>query len=152
MTESSYNTIKTKRDDAKKYADSAKTANLRDKPVLFIVLPMILGPAVGFIVGAVAAVLIKKILITNRRVSDLSGDTVMRATENDTTINRSETSAHESEASLSIDEVTGQNGELEASGTKGSANNNGVGALNTEGKAVETEGGGLNASTQVLQT
>lgn len=103
----------------------------------------------ALVAGAMAA--IEALVVTNYHKSDLTGDTEMHPTKDETTISQSETAATSTEGKLSKDEVNAQNGDVKASNMDAVATDSEATALEEGASAVRTKAGASDIETKALK-
>jgi hypothetical protein len=114
-----------------------------------LVAPIVGSALSAALVGAAVAV-ISKLVVTNFKDSNLTGDTEMHPTKNDTSINKTETSAKDNEASLAKDGVKAKDGDLSAAQTDAKALTSDAKALDSGASAAKPKAGALDVKTKGL--
>jgi hypothetical protein len=114
-----------------------------------IVEPIVISALAVSVVGAVAAG-IAQYIGTNYKESNLTGDTDMHPTKNDTTINKTEASAKDNDASLAKDGVKAKDGDLSAAQTDAKASTTDAKALDSGASAAQPKAGALDVKTKGL--
>jgi hypothetical protein len=113
------------------------------------------GPIVGCAAAAMAVgaamAIISKLLVTNVHESNLTGDTNLQPTKNDTAMSKVEASAKDTDASLAKDEVTAKDGDLSAAKTDAAASNGEATAMDGGATAARTKAGAADIETNALK-
>jgi len=112
--------------------------------------PLVLSLGTAALFSA-AADIIKSLVVTNVKESNLTGDTEMKPTGNDTTINKVETSAKDTDASLAKDEVKAKSGDLSAMNTDAMVTTGEATALESGATAARTKAGAADIETKALK-
>ena len=115
-----------------------------------IVTPIITSAATTALVGAAGA-LVMKLLVTNYKSSDLTGDKEMHPTTDEMNMSKVETSAKDTDASLGKDEVTAKDGDLSAARTDAAAGNTEATAAESGASAARTKAGAADIETKALK-
>jgi hypothetical protein len=113
------------------------------------VAPIVTSTLASALVGAVAAGILKYVA-TNYNESNLTGDTEMHPTKNDTSINKTEASAKDNEAALAKDGVKAKDGDLSAAQTDAKAMTTDAKALDSGASAAQPKAGALDIKTKGL--
>lgn len=113
------------------------------------VTPVLTSVATMAAVGAITAVA-KKLMTTNYKREDLTGDTTLRPTSKEVDINKTETAATETSGKLASNEVTAEEGSVNANSNDANALDNKAGALDTTAKGVQNKAGGLQTKVKGL--
>jgi hypothetical protein len=114
-----------------------------------LVVPIV-GSALSVALVGAAMAIISKLVVTNVQQSDLTGDTDMHPTKNDTTINKTEASAKDNDASLAKDGVKAKDGDLSAAQTDAKALTSDAKALDSGASAAQPKAGALDVKTKGL--
>ena len=113
------------------------------------------APIVGSVMAtaavAAAVAIITKLVVTNYKRNDLTGDTEMKPTDDDVAISKVESSASGVDAALSKDEVTGVDGDLSAAQTEALALTGEATALESGAAAARTKAGAADIETKGLK-
>jgi hypothetical protein len=114
------------------------------------VLPIVTSALSSAVAGAAMAV-IAKLVVTNYRESNITGDTEMHPTKDESSLSKVETSAIDTDASLGKDEVTAKDGDLSAMRTDAAASNGEATALDGGATAARTKAGAADIETKALK-
>ena len=112
--------------------------------------PLVLSLGTGALFSA-AAEIIKALVVTNVKESNLTGDSEMKPTGNDATVNKVETSAKDTDASLAKDEVKAKDGDLSATSTDAKALTTEATAVDSGAAAARTKAGAADIETKALK-
>jgi len=115
-----------------------------------MVKPVVTSVAAGALTLAAAAIL-KKLIVTNFKHSDITGDKELKPTDDKVAISQVESSASGVDAALSKDEVTGVDGDLSAAQTEAVAATGEATALETGAAAARTKAGAADIETKALK-
>jgi hypothetical protein len=110
----------------------------------------IVGSALSAALVGLATAVIKKLVVTNFKDSNITGDTEMHPTKNDTSINKTEASAKDTDAALANDEVKAKDGDLSAAETDAKAMTSDAKALDSGASAAQPKAGALDVKTKGL--
>ena len=88
---------------------------------------------------------------TNHKMSDITGDTDLKPTEDKVSISKVEASAKDTDAALAKDEVTGKDGDLSAMQTEAAASTGEATALESGAAAARTKAGAADIETKGLK-
>ena len=114
------------------------------------VTPLIMSLGTAALVSAATGV-IKKLVTTNYKSSDLTGDKEIKPTEDETVISKVETTAKDTDASLAKDEVKAKDGDLSAVKTDATAADTEATALDSGAAAARTKAGAADIETKALK-
>ena len=118
--------------------------------IIAAVKPVVLSLGTSVLVS-VATAGIKKLIVTSRKKSSLTGDTETKPTEDKTVISQVETTAKDTDASLAKDEVKAKDGDLSAAKTDGNALTTEATALESGAAAARTKAGAMDVETKALK-
>jgi hypothetical protein len=122
---------------------------MRAEKIKEIVMPIV-GSIGAAAVVAGAAAIISQLVVTNYKRSDLTGDTEMHPTKNDTSINKTEASAKDNDASLAKDGVKAKDGDLSAAQTDAKVMTSDAKAMDSGASAAQPKAGALDVKTKGL--
>jgi hypothetical protein len=115
-----------------------------------MVAPIVGSAATAAVVaGAMAA--LSKLLVTNYKESNLTGDKEMHPTADKASLSQVETSAKDTDASLAKDEATAKDGDLSAMRTDAAASNGEATAMDSGAAAARTKAGAADIETTGLK-
>ena len=120
------------------------------KAIKEIVTPLITSMGAMAITAAAVAV-ISKLVVTNVKESDLTGDRKVKPTEQETTVSKSEAAASETEGKLSKDGVSAQDGNIKAAETEAKASTGEATAAESGAQAVRTKAGASDIEVKALK-
>jgi hypothetical protein len=112
--------------------------------------PLIKSVAAGVAVSAASAI-IAALVVTNYKTKNLTGDTELTPTKDETSMSKVETSAKDTDASLAKDEVTAKDGDLSAMKTDAAASNGEATAMDGGATAARTKAGAADIETKALK-
>lgn len=125
----------------------AKSTGLQNSRDLGIIAAQIAVQAASDIAFAV----IKAVSITNRNKSDVTGDTTLKPTSDETTLEQSKRQAAKTDAALSQDEVAGQKGKVDAAETNAKASTSEATAAESGAQALKTKAGACDIQTKGMK-
>ena len=140
-------------DEIKKKAQETTGSSLdpeTEERIKKLVTPLITSIGAGAVTGIAAAV-ISKLIVTNVKESDVSGDKNLKPTEAETTVSKSETAASETEGKLSKDGVSAQQGDIKANETEAKASTAEATAAENGAQAVRTKAGASDIEAKALK-
>lgn len=133
----------------------SKKAGFEMTPDTETAIQTLVAPIVGSVLAAslaAAAVdLIAKLVVTNVKESDVSGDRDLKPTEQKTAVSKSEAAASETEGKLSKDGVSGQDGSIKANETEAKASTGEATAAEAGAQAMRTKAGAADIETKALK-
>lgn len=112
--------------------------------------PMITSMATAALVSAALSG-ISKLLATNIRKSNLTGNKIISPTEDKTVLSNRETKGDNVDSSLSTDEVSAQQGEIKAAKQEGKASTTEATASEAGATASRAKGGASDIETKALK-
>lgn len=121
-----------------------------EKSIQDVVRPLIKSFAVTGAVAAASAIL-AKLLVTNVKESDLTGDKELKPTEDETTISKVETAASETEGKLAKDGVSAQDASVKALETEAKAATGEATAAESGAQALRTKAGASDIEVKALK-
>ena len=111
-----------------------------------------LAKSVGpLILMAALKQIISKLVVTNHKESNLTGETKMHPTDNKSSISQVETTAKDTDASLAKDEVKAKDGDLSAAKTDANASTTEATAAESGAAAARTKAGAADVETKALK-
>ncbi|MBO4520667.1 MAG: hypothetical protein J5787_05620 [Alphaproteobacteria bacterium] len=131
-------------------ANSSEDQQVLQDAIEAAVMPVITSAATMLTVEAVTAA-VKKLTATNYKRYDVTGDTNMKPSEKEVTINKSEASANETEGKLSKDGVSAQDGSIKASETEAKAATGEATAAESGAQALRTKAGASDIEVKALK-
>lgn len=140
-------------DEIKKKAQETTGSSLdpeTEECIKKLVTPLITSIGAGAVTGIAAAV-ISKLIVTNVKESDVSGDKNLKPTEAETTVSKTETAASETEGKLSKDGVSAQQGDIKANETEAKASTAEATAAENGAQAVRTKAGASDIEAKALK-
>ncbi|MGN0915674.1 MAG: hypothetical protein ACI4NE_04905 [Succinivibrio sp.] len=101
--------------------------------------------------SGIAFALLKSACVTNSHKSNITGDSSLKPTNDETTLDESKKGAMKSDATLSQDEVAGQKGKLDAAETNAKASTTEATAAESGAQALKTKAGACDIQTKGLK-
>lgn len=114
-----------------------------------VVKPIATSVLATVAVAAVTAV-VKKLVVTNYKNKNLTGDVEMKPTEKEVAINKTETNASTIEGKGMENEVTGEKGGVNANENNANALENAADAADTKATAAQSKAGALQTKAKAL--
>lgn len=103
------------------------------------------------IIGDIAGGLLKKLIASNLKENDLSGNRKASPTEDSAILDEKKADGNTNEASLAKDDVKAQGGEVAASQTDADADKNEAKAMEAGAKAMQTGAGAMEIATKAMK-
>ncbi|MGN1280593.1 MAG: hypothetical protein ACI4UM_01630 [Succinivibrio sp.] len=101
--------------------------------------------------SSIAFAILKSACVTNRQSSSVIGDSSLKPTNDETTLEESRKGASKTDATLAQDEVAGQKGKVDAAETNAKASTSDATASESGAQALKTKAGACDIQTKGMK-